>query len=157
MNCNQISDRLLDLASGTNADPETGQHLQTCNACAEKLAALVQTMSLLDEWQAPEPSPYFDTRMQALLREEKAKAASSSWLAWFRKPVLAWSLAGLLTIGATLVGLNSLHGPKVEIVNAPPGTAVGDLTSVDKDHELLANFDLLDVDDSDNGSVAVNP
>ena len=32
-------------------------------------------MALLDEWQAPEPSPYFDVRLQARLREEMAKPA----------------------------------------------------------------------------------
>ena len=28
-------------------------------------------MALLDEWQAPEPSPYFDVRLNARLREER--------------------------------------------------------------------------------------
>ena len=43
--------------------------------CAEKLKAMRATMALLDEWQVPEPSPYFDVRLQARLREEMAKAA----------------------------------------------------------------------------------
>ena len=29
-------------------------------------------MALLDEWQVPEPSPYFDVRLHARLREEAA-------------------------------------------------------------------------------------
>ncbi len=38
-------------------------------------------MSLLDEWQAPEPSPYFDVRLNARLREEAATAKQpAGWL-----------------------------------------------------------------------------
>ena len=33
------------------------------------------TMALLDTWKAPEPSPYFMTRLGARLREERAGAA----------------------------------------------------------------------------------
>ena len=35
-----------------------------------------------------EPSPYFDVRLQARLREEMAKP-QAGWLHWFRRPVLA--------------------------------------------------------------------
>lgn len=161
MNCKEMGDRLLDLASGIGADAETEQHLQTCNACAEKLASLVQTMSLLDEWQAPEPSPYFDTRLHARLREETAKQ-TSGWLAFFRKPALALGLAGVLAVGATVVGLrigmrSGGDDHHAVVVDARPGTAVADLESLDKNHELLANFDLLDDDGSDDGNATVNP
>lgn len=159
MNCNKIGDRLLDLASGIGADAETARHLQTCNACAEKLASLAQTMSLLDEWQTPEPSPYFDTRLQARLREESAKPAAS-WFGWIRKPALALSMAGLMALGITLVGLRSgdqTQRPLAVVVDAPKGSAIADLESLDKNHELLANFDLLDDDDADSGSATANP
>ncbi len=165
MNCKDMGDRLLDLASGIGADAKTEQHLQTCNACAEKLASLVQTMSLLDEWQTPEPSQYFDTRLQARLREEAAKSTNAGWLAWFRKPALAFSLAGLMAVGATVVGLRigqktaptNVANKNVVIVDAPPGTAVADLQNLDKNHDLLANFDMLDDDDNDSGDATANP
>ncbi len=166
MNCKEMGDRLLDLASGIGADAETEQHLDQCNACAEKLASMIQTMSLLDEWQTPEPSPYFDTRLNARLREEAAKSTSAGWLAWFRKPALALSLAGLMAVGATVVGLRigqstdenkNAAKNKVILVDAPPGTAVADLESLDKNHELLANFDMLDDDDTDSGNATANP
>lgn len=158
MNCKEMGDRLLDLASGNGADAETGQHLQACAACSEKLASLAQTMSLLDEWQAPEPSPYFGTRLRARLREESAKPAQS-WLAWFRKPALALSMAGLMALGVTLIGLRGGMGTPARppIVDARPGSAVADLQSLDKNHDLLANFDLLDDDDADNGNETANP
>jgi anti-sigma factor RsiW len=160
MNCKEMGDRLLDLASGTVADAETGQHLQTCNACAEKLASLAQTMDLLEEWQAPEPSPYFDTRLYARLREESSKEPQR-WLGWFRRPALAVSMAAIMALGIALVGLGggnqAQHPEKVVVVDARPGSAIADLQSLDKNHDLLANFDLLDDDDSDSGSTAVNP
>jgi predicted anti-sigma-YlaC factor YlaD len=160
MNCREMGDRLLDLASGIPGDAGTGQHLQTCTACAEKLASLIQTMSLLEEWQTPEPSPYFDTRLHARLREEAAKPATS-WLGWFRKPALALSMAGLMALGITLVGLRigdpAQQASKVIFVDAPKGSAIADLESLDKNHDLLANFDLLDDDTGDTGTSTANP
>ena len=58
-------------------------------------------MALLDQWQAPEPSPYFDVRLQARLREEMAKP-QAGWLAWFRRPVLAAALTVLMGVGVGL-------------------------------------------------------
>ena len=79
MNCNQIRELLPELAAGMHAathEPEVEQHIASCTACATRLLELQKTMALLDEWQAPEPSPYFDTRMQARLREEMARPAA---------------------------------------------------------------------------------
>ena len=59
------------------------------------------TMALLDEWQTPEPSPYFDMRLQARLREEMAKP-QAGWLQWFRRPVLAAALTVLMGVGVGL-------------------------------------------------------
>ena len=75
MKCNETREVMPDLAAGLTAvTPEVKAHLDSCAECAGKLEAFRQTMSLLDEWQAPEPSPYFDVRMRARLREESAKA-----------------------------------------------------------------------------------
>ena len=69
-----------DLAAGLiSITPEIKAHLDSCAECAGKLEAFRQTMSLLDEWQAPEPSPYFDVRLNARLREEmEAQSARAS-------------------------------------------------------------------------------
>ena len=71
MNCNEIRELLPDLAAGMDAtalQPEVKSHIASCAGCAVHLRDLQKTMALLDEWQAPEPSPYFDTRLQARLR-----------------------------------------------------------------------------------------
>jgi len=60
MKCNETREVMPDLAAGLlTATPEVKAHLEFCTECAGKLEAFRQTMSLLDEWQAPEPSPYF--------------------------------------------------------------------------------------------------
>jgi predicted anti-sigma-YlaC factor YlaD len=143
MKCTGMSEHLMDVAAGLPAEPQVVEHLHACPACAEKLKSLRSTMTLLDEWQAPEPSPYFDTRLQARLREEAAH--SHGWLQWLRKPALAGAMAALLLVGTLLyipIGNNAIAPPPM----APPpaGTAVADLQDLDKNYDLFANFDLLD-------------
>ena len=98
-----------DLAAGlTTVTPAMKAHLDTCPECAGKLDAFRQTMALLDEWQAPEPSPYFDVRLNAGLREESRKReAAAGWLHWLRKPALAVSFALLMVASVTLVRMNN--------------------------------------------------
>ena len=155
MNCNQIRELLPDLAAGIDAGtPEIETHLASCVTCAAKLQGFKQTMALLDEWHAPEPSPYFDTRLQARLREEVARPAVG-WLHWLRRPGLAMALAAFLLGCGMLIGYRSSRTYFVEldaINTAPPelsvpvlpGSAVGDLQALDKNHDLYADFDVLD-------------
>ena len=71
MKCEEIRERMPDVAAGfTEPTSAESNHLASCSACAEQLKAMRATMSLLDEWQAPEPTPYFDVRLQARLRED---------------------------------------------------------------------------------------
>src|SRR5438034_11424422 len=99
--------------------------LDSCAECAGEVEAFRQTMSLLDEWRAPEPSPYFDVRLRARLREELQKQASG-FLQWLRRPALAISFAVLMVVSVTLVrftGSGSKHGPQqIASVPAEPGT-----------------------------------
>ena len=86
MKCNEIRELMPDLAAGLGAlTPEVKEHVSSCAECAGKLQDFRSTMALLDEWQAPEPSPYFDVRLKARLREEAA-APARGWLHWLRRP-----------------------------------------------------------------------
>jgi anti-sigma factor RsiW len=147
MKCQEIREAIPDLAAGVEAvQPEVNEHLHTCAECAGKLEEFRRVMALLDEWQAPEPSGYFDTRLRARLREEAAKPAAG-WLQWFRKPALAASLTVLVVVSATLVrderGKPATPSATMAIM-AEPGTAVGDLQALDKNHDLYSDFDVLD-------------
>jgi hypothetical protein len=158
MNCNQIRELLPELAAGIDAStlgPEVGKHIASCTECAASLRDFQQTMALLDEWQAPEPSPYFDTRLQARLREEMTRP-QHSWLGWIQHPAWAASLAAVLLVGALGTGIGIRYkssfveteamATKPPSLGLPvqPGTAVGDLQALDRNDDLYADFDVLD-------------
>lgn len=138
MKCNEIRELLPDLAAGiTPAESEVHDHVRDCADCGATLADFRKTMALLDEWQAPAPSAYFDTRLQARLREESAKPPSP-WLAWWRRPVFALSLAVAIVAGLTFYVERPLHvGTPVAVL---PGTAVSDLQVLDNNH-LVSDSD----------------
>lgn len=148
MKCDEIRERMPDVAAGfSEPTADESNHLASCTTCTEQLKAMRSTMSLLDEWQAPEPSPYFDVRLHARLREEIAKP-QAGWLHWFRQPVLAAGLTVALGIGIGLFFVQGHRKPTPQIqatvINAPPGSAVSDLQTLDKNHDMYADFDLLD-------------
>jgi anti-sigma factor RsiW len=145
MKCKQIYEMMPDLAAGLNsATPEVDQHLRQCPACTAKLEEFRQTMALLDEWQAPEVSPYFDTRLQAWLREEQARQPAA-WWQWLSRPALAASVAVMMIVGVTLYRDGGPRTPSNAAQAAvEPGTAVGDLQALDKNHDLYSDFDELD-------------
>jgi len=157
MNCNEIRELLPDLAAGMDGETthlEVGKHVATCNDCATHLRELQKTMALLDEWQAPEPSPYFDTRLQARLREEMARPQAAAWFGWLLRPAWATSFAAVLFAGALVLGtVNKSYfvdtgtiatNPPSLSLPVQPGTAVGDLQALEKNDELYADFDVLD-------------
>jgi len=145
MTCNQMRELMPDLAAGLSAiTSEMKNHFQGCAECSGKLEAFRQTMRLLDEWKVPEASPYFDVRLRARLREEQTKQPEG-WLQWLRRPALAVSFAVLIAVGVTLFPKGETGQPTTKTaVAAEPGTAVGDLQALDKDHELYSDFDVLD-------------
>jgi anti-sigma factor RsiW len=160
MKCEDIREQLLDLAGpSANHTPSAEQaaHLESCAACAARLTELRQTMALLDAWQAPEASPYFDARLRARLRAEAE--APRGWFAWLHAPVFLRSAAAaaLTLVLVTGIGIyqysvsGTQNGPVVQgqtqkpvPAKAPEGSAVADLQTLDKNADLLADFDLLD-------------
>jgi hypothetical protein len=145
MNCENVREQLPELAAGHECEvPGINEHVSTCAACAGELKELQSTMALLDEWQASEPSAYFNTRLMARVREEKAKAPAG-WLQWFRKPALAVSFAVLMVASITAVRITQTHHETIASGPVEPGTAVGDLQALDKNHDLLfSDSDVLD-------------
>jgi len=156
MKCEEFEEMMLDAVSGPKKTmPQIDLHMAACGACAARMKEFRQTMALLDEWKAAEPSPYFDTRLQARLREEMAREpVRGGWTAWFRRPVLAAALTLLMGIGVGVFYTKggSGYGSRDNVVasmDAPaqaaePGTAVGDLQALEKNHDLYSDFDLLD-------------
>jgi hypothetical protein len=142
MNCNDVRENLLDVLAEEQSAPEVLAHLRQCNACTQELEGLRSTMALMDEWEAPEPSPYFLTRLQAHMREERQKEPVRSGIfAWLRKPVMAASLAAALIVGGV-----SYRFVIPMIINNQPAdnAAVTDVESLDKNADLIVNSDLID-------------
>jgi anti-sigma factor RsiW len=138
MNCNDVRENLIELLTNGPADPQVKAHVSQCSACTEELGSLRKTMALLDEWESPEPSPYFLTRLRAHVKEERQKAPVSMF-GWLRRPMLAAALATVLAAG----------GVVYRIAVAPPPTqpsdngAVADIESLDKNHDLIIDTDLV--------------
>lgn len=151
MKCEKIRGEFMEavLSGPAAVTPRLEEHLQACDSCAQEWISLQQTMSLMDEWTAPEPSPYFTSRLHARVREE-ATSQTSSWMAWFRKPVLAAAAAALVGIGVGMLesghwsSHNTLAHNDDSVVRVAPGTPVGDLQYLDKNADLFSEFDALD-------------
>jgi anti-sigma factor RsiW len=147
MKCDEVYELMPELAAGVDGvRPEVNKHLESCSGCAEKLNEFRQTMALLDEWKAPEPSPYFDVRLRARLREESARQPVG-WWQWIRKPALVGALAVIMVMSLTLFRTDAGRNFTPEasrVVVAAPGTAVGDLQALDKNGELYSDYEILD-------------
>jgi len=169
MNCketkSQMPDLLLDAAfAESTAGAEARVHMATCASCKEQFDGLTATMALLDTWQAPEPSPYFDTRMQVRLREEMAGPPAGFWQRMFSRVehsslhAMRPVIAGVMTIaivigGATYAGLSFFEQPGTPggLPAVQASAAVQDLQSMDHNSQTLDDLDSLDQQMSDTG------
>lgn len=166
MNCKSCQDELANYlfepASNEREKSPVGEHLAVCEACSGELADLRKTMSLLDAWDAPEPSPYFNQKLAVLLREEQAKTPAS-WLEKIRerllfntgrqfRPMLVGALALVVLLGGgSFAGLTMFHQAGVEV---QASAAVNDLQILDKNDLAIQQMDQLLQDDGDNDSDA---
>ena len=135
MNCNDVRENLIELLTDGPADPQVTAHVRECIACTEELGSMRKTMALLDEWEAPEPPPYFLTRLRAHVKEEQKKAPASMF-GWLRRPMLAAALATALAAGGVIY--------RITVATPPPDNgAVADIESLDKNHDLIIDTDLV--------------
>jgi hypothetical protein len=105
----------------------------------------------MDAWEAPEPNPYFLTRLNARLDEERA-AVPASWFERLRarlvygsrlslRPVAAMAMTAVVLVGGgAYLGLNDWEAQK-----APPAQAavVQDLQTLDSNAQLLDQLESL--------------
>lgn len=153
MTCNDIKSKLADLLfEPETVSPEVRAHADSCERCREELAGLKATMDLLDGWKAPEPSPYFDSKLAAKLREEKAKAPAGvierfrAWLEYGTnlnlRPIAATALTVMLAVGgATYAGLSWPHQKSV-----PASATVKDLQMLDHNAQMIQQLELMNQD-----------
>jgi hypothetical protein len=154
MKCKQVREEFFGLASGAAASPAVDDHVRHCADCARQLAEFRQTMSLLDEWKAPEISPYFDARLKARLADVGQPRTLGAWLrdaispftSTGRRVALGVAMTLLVGVGVALFqpSQTAQKSSNPPILVAKTGTAVSDLQALDKNADLFENFDLLD-------------
>lgn len=160
MNCktfrSKLPDLLLDPASHVGTAEKA--HLATCPPCEQEYTSLIASISAMDAWGAPEPSPYFDQRLAVLVREEQ-RAPRLGLFARLKdhllfntgrqfRPAVAGALALVLTLGggsyARLQGIGPFGSP------ARVSATVNDLQILDKNEQALQQMDQLLQEDETN-------
>ena len=155
MTCPEMNKNLADLfLESRPLSDEARKHIAECAGCADEMAAMEKTWKLLDQWQAPEPSAFFDAKLYARLRAEQTTAPASfferakAWLLYTSnlqmRQIAAGALATLLVIGGGTFALVDSQQP------APlPQTSatVRDLQSYDGNAQLFQQLNALDGDE----------
>ena len=115
-------------------------------------------MQLLDAWKAPEPGPYFLTRLGAQVREER-EAAPAGWLqgavarlrariaygpGLHARPLAAMALTVMLLIGGgTYLGVTDWLQPAQAPGQDPNVAVVHDLQILDNNAQVLDQMEAL--------------
>ena len=167
MMCRKVKANLPDLLLAPKSVPaEVRAHVESCAECGKELRELEATMALLDTWTAPEVSPYFDTRMAGLMREEQ-QAAPAGWLERMRerflfgshmhmRPLAAATLALIIAVGGgTYAGFGGFSNPQPAAQVASP--VIKDLQSLDENAQVFQQLNSMDQQDAgDKGGGAGN-
>jgi hypothetical protein len=147
-----LPDLLLD---PDRVPPAVRTHVEQCADCGKELHSLKSTMLALDAWEGIEPSPFFEARMAARMREERA-ARPAGFLERMRarllfgsslnlRPMAAGALALLLLIGGgTYAGFEGLHPAAPDAAASP---TVRDLQSLDQNAQVFQQMSSLDQPD----------
>jgi hypothetical protein len=150
--CSGMESKLADLLLDPTAVPaKVRAHVEQCEHCQGELAELQATMALLDTWESPEPSPYFLTRLDARMGEER-QAEPEGWFARLRarlaygpsmhvRPLAAMAMAVVLLVG----GGAYLDLTDLDKTATPPGQAavVHDLQTLDNNAQLLDQMEAM--------------
>jgi predicted anti-sigma-YlaC factor YlaD len=162
-NCTGMDSKLADLLLDPERVPAKVQaHVAECDGCRGVFEELRATMALLDTWTAPEPSPYFLSKLDARMREER-EAAPAGWLATklaglrasfaygtgpHVRPLAAMALAIVLLVGGgTYMGVSNLDQTTQP---TGPDAVVHDLQTLDNNAQLLDQMEAMS--NSDNGN-----
>ncbi len=164
MNCKECQKHLSDLLCEPASTSLVQAHLDACTTCSHELHSLQATLQLLDIWEAPTVSPYFDQKLSARLRSEQ-KAQPAGWLERLRfhllfntgrqfRPALAGGLAILLLAGAgTAFNLAGLSSRPIQT-----SATVNDLQILDRNEQAFQTMDqLLQDDNSQDRGISSQP
>ena len=160
MTCLEMKKNLAEVVFDSRPLPdEVRKHVAECGECAAELAELETTWKLLDEWQAPEPSAFFDAKLYARLRVEQTTAAPANFFerakAWLlyntnlqMRQLAAGAMALVVVIGGGTFALLD-HQP---VAVAQTSATVRDLQSYDGNAQLFQQLNALDGDEDSGAS-----
>jgi hypothetical protein len=161
--CKGMEARLAELLFEAESAPvEVQTHVEGCAHCRAELAELRATMNLLDEWEAPEPTPYFMTRLDARMREERTTEPGGwpeRWMARLRDRLFFGAGANVRPLAAMAMTLLLLVGGGAYLGTtdwdqelAPQGQAavVHDLQTMDNNAQLLDQLEAMSNSSDDN-------
>jgi hypothetical protein len=163
--CTAVEEKLADMLLDPDAVPaKVKTHVAECASCREELEALRATMGLMDAWTSPEPSPYFMTRLNARMREER-QAPPQSWFQRIRaryvygpslhaRPLAAMALTVLLLIGGgAYLGMTNIEQPHP--MPSPDAAVVRDLQTLDSNAQVLDQLEA--ISDNPNDAITDDP
>lgn len=156
-NCAGMETKLAEMLLDPKAAPAKVQaHVAECDGCRATLEELKSTLNLMDSWQAPEPSPFFMTRLSARMREER-EAAPVGWfsgaIARMRasiaygsglhvRPLAAMALSVMLLVGGgAYLGVTDLMQPAQQPTQN--AAVVHDLQTLDSNAQVLDQLESL--------------
>jgi hypothetical protein len=145
-----LPDLLLDREYAA-ARPEMGRHLSQCAECRIEFTELKATFALLDEWEAPEVSPYFDAKLHVRLREAVEAKPEGMWermrsfVTFSTGRVLRPVMAGTLGLAMMLSGATALLLHQHSSVASPDPTSatVDDLKIMNNNAQAFQQMDQL--------------
>lgn len=157
--CREMDGVLAEmLLEPESAPAEIHKHVAECESCRTELEALRATMGLMDAWEAPEPSPFFFTKLNARMREER-EAQPAGWLNRLRarftygprthaRPLAAMALTILLLLGGGgYLSVSRMMQPPSQSREA---AVVNDLQLLDNNAQVLDTLENLS-SSNDNG------
>jgi anti-sigma factor RsiW len=153
MNCNQMETVILNYIKGDyvsgrlhGADRAAAEsHLAACAGCRERAEGFGLVARVLDDWDTPEISPWFNARLrQRIASEEAARWNWTRPLEWLRRPATAAAFATILVAGSAAVWIARPAEVKAPVkVQAPVQHKTDELMPVVDDFDMLANFDVI--------------
>jgi hypothetical protein len=163
--CTAMEEKLAEMLLDPEAAPaKVKTHVAECASCSQELEELRATMGVMGAWKAPEPSPYFMTRINARMREER----EAPRLGWFQRvrdrfmfgpqlhagPLAATALTVMLLIGGgAYLGITNVEQPAQQA--APTTAVVHDLQTLDSNAQVLDQLEA--ISDNPNDAITDDP
>lgn len=162
MDCKTFRSLIPELLLGADPGQQSpshaaaNAHMTGCAPCRAEFDGMRATFVLLDEWTAPEPTPYFESRVRAHVREAQSAAPEGLWERLtatlrfstgrgLRSAVAGAFLVLALVSGGTVASLWTHQAP----APAASSPTVNDLRIYDNNAQAIDQMNVLDETSSD--------